>query len=71
MPPWLKEPASPYGAVSVEDSAGWNQRHQHWQDLVCDLVNARHYLPHSYAELRPQGENRAGCTYHRSSRQPG
>ena len=30
----LQEYANSYGAVSVEDSPRWNQRDQHWQDLV-------------------------------------
>ena len=34
MPPRLKEPPSPHGAIPLEDSPRWNQRDQHWQDLV-------------------------------------
>lgn len=30
----LQEHANSYGAVPVEDSPRWNQRDQHWKNLV-------------------------------------
>ncbi|KAL8877528.1 MAG: hypothetical protein Q9198_004469, partial [Flavoplaca austrocitrina] len=40
MSPWLKKSPGSYGAISMEDSPGWYQRNQYWQDMVCDSSEA-------------------------------
>lgn len=42
MSPGIQEPPGAHGALRLEDSPGWHQRHQHWQDLVRNgLLRAR------------------------------